>query len=90
MYALNTKNTVLRVELKISPQASFTLKAVVLFIVFQTDTQVVIMLTFKEGTNLLPAGNTALFGVLPERCLHEEQRDTAGKEEEYVWDEENT
>lgn len=48
------------------------------------------MFTFKEGADLLPAGDTALLGVLPESRLQQKQRDPAGKQEEYIWDKKYT
>lgn len=47
-------------------------------------------LTFKEGADPAPGCHPSLAGVLPQRCLQEEDRDPTGEEEDEVGDEEGT
>lgn len=48
------------------------------------------MITFKQWTDLPPAGDSTLTGVLTQRRLQEEDRDATSKQEDEVWDEEST
>lgn len=47
-------------------------------------------LTFKQGTEVPPAGDAPLGGELSHGCLHQEHRDAARKQEEDVWDQKGT
>lgn len=46
--------------------------------------------TFKQGTDLSPAGNASLAGVLAQRRLKEEDGNATGEQEDQVGDEECT
>lgn len=48
------------------------------------------MFTFKQGADLLPAGDTSLLGVLAQSRFQEEQRNATGEQEEDVRDEEDS
>lgn len=46
--------------------------------------------TFKQGTDFSPAGDASLAGVLTQGYLQEEDRNSAGEQEDQVGDEECT
>lgn len=46
--------------------------------------------TFKQGTNLPPAGDASLAGELAQGRLQEEDRDATGEQEDHVGNEERT
>lgn len=46
--------------------------------------------TFKQGTDFPPAGDASLAGVLTQGYLQEEDRNSAGEQEDQVGDEERT
>lgn len=47
-------------------------------------------LTFKQGTEVPPAGDATLGGELSHGCLHEEHWDTTSEQEQDVWDQKCT
>lgn len=47
-------------------------------------------LTFKEGADFPPGGDTPLAGVLAQCCLKEEDRNSTGEKEDQIRDEEGS
>lgn len=47
-------------------------------------------MTFGKETYILPTCDSALTTELPQRNLSEEERDSTGRQEDDIWDQENT
>ena len=55
-----------------------------------TEGDTCVLLTFKQGTDLPPAGDASLAGELAQGRLQEEDGDATGEQEDQVGDEECT